>query len=131
MIRVAKLFEFEASHQLPEHDGKCKRLHGHSYKVEVVIGGDELERGGPKNGMLVDFGHVKALVKPIIDELDHTHLNDNTRIAQPPTAERIATFIVHQLVWLMSGDPVFSRVWLESVRVWETSSSWAEWTRGA
>ena len=51
MFRLEKEFSFEASHQLPLHDGKCARLHGHSWKGRIIIEGEELATTGPKSGM--------------------------------------------------------------------------------
>lgn len=73
-VRLSKQFFFEASHRL-EHLGKdhpCYNLHGHSYRVEVEVYGDVDE----KTGFLIDYADIKKAAGPIIDQLDHTHLND-------------------------------------------------------
>ena len=90
MYSLSKRFRFEASHQLVGHDGKCARLHGHSWEMIVEIAGDELVDVGPKAGMLVDYGHLKAMVEPIVEQsLDHWHLNDTLQTNRP-TSEFIA-----------------------------------------
>ncbi|MEM5828572.1 MAG: 6-carboxytetrahydropterin synthase QueD [Candidatus Aenigmatarchaeota archaeon] len=83
-FRIYHNFSFEASHTIPYHN-KCGRLHGHSYKVTIILEGDKLE-----NGMLIDFGEIRKISKEIEDKLDHTHLNNLLLI---PTAEMLAKLI--------------------------------------
>ncbi len=90
MFVLNKEFRFEASHQLIGHDGKCARLHGHSWILTVEVWGNELVEVGPKAEMLVDYGHIKAVVEPMIEQsLDHWHLNDTLQTSRP-TSEFIA-----------------------------------------
>lgn len=76
MIRITKIFTFETAHVLYNYDGKCKNMHGHSYKLFVTVKGrpvNDLEN--PKNGMVVDFGDIKSIVKSeIVDVWDHSVL---------------------------------------------------------
>ena len=76
MIRITKIFTFETAHVLYNYDGKCKNLHGHSYKLFVTVKGvpiNDLEH--PKNGMVVDFGDIKKIVnEQIIEPWDHAVL---------------------------------------------------------
>ena len=66
-IRVTKEFNFEASHALDGYDGKCKNIHGHSYQLVVTIKGKPIEdANNPKNGMVLDFGDLKQLIKDSI-----------------------------------------------------------------
>lgn len=77
---------FEAAHRLPGHTGKCSWIHGHSYRVRVVVrGGDILS-----DGMVIDF----QVIKGIIDELDHRYLND---IIENPTAELTARWLLEHI----------------------------------
>ena len=95
--QLYKEFRFEAAHRLPHHDGKCARLHGHSWVCRVYIQGDRLIETGPKQGMLMDFGDIKAYMKPLLDEyLDHYYLNE-TLAMESPTSEAIAQWIYQQL----------------------------------
>lgn len=73
MIRITKIFTFETAHVLYNYDGKCKNMHGHSYKLFVTVKGSPIEDlDHPKNGMVVDFGDIKEIVKSeIIDVWDH------------------------------------------------------------
>ena len=101
MWTLRKTFRFEASHQLPGHDGKCARLHGHSWVLHVSVSGERLLGGGPKADMLVDYGDLKAAVAPLIEShLDHYHLNDTTGLARP-TSEALCRWIYERLpAWL-------------------------------
>lgn len=113
---VTRSFTFEAAHQLPWHPGKCKRLHGHSYRLEVTV-------EGPLNhqGIVVDFADIKAVVdREVIARFDHTYLND---LFDNPTAELIA----HE-IWktLEAADLRVARI-----RLWETPDSWVDVTASA
>ncbi|MEC5393912.1 6-pyruvoyl trahydropterin synthase family protein [Bergeyella sp. RCAD1439] len=76
MIRITKIFTFETAHVLYNYDGKCKNMHGHSYKLFVTVKGTPLnDLDHPKNGMVVDFGEIKTIVKnEIITPWDHAVL---------------------------------------------------------
>ena len=76
MIRITKIFTFETAHILYGYDGKCKNLHGHSYKLFVTLKGEPInDINNVKNGMVIDFGELKSIVKQeIIDEWDHSVL---------------------------------------------------------
>lgn len=76
MFSLWKTFRFEASHQLVDHDGKCKRLHGHSWVFRLFVEGPYLKDAGPKRNMVVDFGLISRRGKEIVELLDHQHLND-------------------------------------------------------
>lgn len=101
MWTLTKQFRFEAAHRLPGHDGKCARLHGHSWVGYVVVEGDKLHATGPKAGMLVDFGDMSKPVKVMVDEhLDHYYLNESTGLDNP-TSEEVARWIFDYLAtWI-------------------------------
>lgn len=89
---LTKEFRFEASHRLPHHDGKCARLHGHSWRMVVAVEGDGLLADGAKEGMLLDYAVMKAVVDPLVaDHLDHWHLNESLSM-ESPTSERVAAW---------------------------------------
>jgi 6-pyruvoyltetrahydropterin/6-carboxytetrahydropterin synthase len=90
-VIVRRTFEFEAAHRLPEHPGKCRELHGHSYRLVVAI-----ERAvEPQSGMAIDFGDLKRVVsRDVIELVDHRSLND---LIDNPTAERIAEWMWRRL----------------------------------
>ena len=68
-MKIAKEFSWEMGHRLPEHFGKCKNIHGHSYKMIVEIEGDV-----DKNGMVLDYYELKKIINPLVEELDHAFL---------------------------------------------------------
>lgn len=72
-VRLTKTFSFEMAHALLNYDGKCKNIHGHSYKLEVTIIGEPREEPGhPADGLVIDFGALKKVVnKEVVDEFDH------------------------------------------------------------
>jgi len=116
-MRLSKTFTFEAAHKLPNYKGKCQRLHGHTYKVELVVEGERNE-----SGMVLDFKVLSEIAKLIRETLDHSYLND---IIPNPTAENIAEWIYIFLSDQMTScDTVFPY----EVRVWETSTSCAVYT---
>ena len=94
IVRLRKTFHFEASHQLtnlpPEHS--CHRLHGHGYRVEIEVSGEV----NPATGFLIDYHDLKHAVQPLIDKLDHQHLNDIDGLGTT-SAEHIARWIWDQL----------------------------------
>ncbi len=93
-IRLAKSFSFEAAHFLPSfpEGHKCRRMHGHSFKVDVVVEGPL----DPARGYLVDYGDIKRAVAPLQDELDHRLLNDLPGLANP-TSEMLAVWVWDRL----------------------------------
>ena len=132
-MRVAKEFRWEMGHRLPFHEGLCKNLHGHSYKMLVEFTGELNE-----HGILVDYYDIKKIVGPIVDELDHsiivnkkdTELIDmlsklNSRhviINADTTAENICTYFLHKIK--QTGLPAsVSKI---KLRVFETENTYAE-----
>jgi len=89
---VARDFRFEAAHQLPDHPGKCRHLHGHSYRLRVVCRAPVDER----TGLAIDFGELKRIVHAeVLDHLDHAFLNDRFPV---PSAELVSIWIWDRLV---------------------------------
>jgi 6-pyruvoyltetrahydropterin/6-carboxytetrahydropterin synthase len=68
-MKIAKEFRWEMGHRLPEHFGKCKNIHGHSYRMIV-----ELEGEVDKSGMVMDYYDLKKIVEPVVEKLDHTFM---------------------------------------------------------
>ena len=90
---IYKEFRFEAAHKLPQHDGKCSRLHGHSWVGRVYVKGDKLIQNGSKQGMIIDYGDIKKYLQPLLDNfLDHYYLNETLGI-ESPTCELVAKWI--------------------------------------
>lgn len=93
MWTLTKTFRFEAAHKLPLHDGKCARLHGHSWVGEVEVRGHQLHRGGAEAGMVIDYGTIAGILRPIVDGyLDHFYLNDKLPLDNP-TSEEVARWV--------------------------------------
>lgn len=92
IFRLKKRFRFESSHQLKNHDGKCARLHGHSWTGYFEVSGNELDTKGPKENMLIDYGELGAIAKQIEAKYDHYHLNDVLK-SDMPTSELVAAAI--------------------------------------
>lgn len=119
---ITKKFDFEAAHFIPafEDGHKCRRMHGHSFKVEVKVKGELDER----LGVLVDFAEIKSVVKPYIEYLDHNCLNDialrdNIPLLMNPTSENICVWLFKEIKPKM---PI-----LHSIVVHETCTSACEY----
>jgi len=129
-VTIEKSFQFEAAHTLPFHSGKCKDLHGHSYKLHVGVRGpiqidpqDSSGRTNSEYGMIMDFGNLSEIVKEhIIEPLDHQFLN-NLKLVATTTAECLA-------IWMFNLIELHlpTNVKLAYVRLWETTDSFAEVT---
>lgn len=122
-VLVSKEFTFDAAHHLHAYEGKCKNLHGHTYKVVFGISGkpDEV-------GITVDFGQIKEIWKSEIEPfLDHRYLNETL----PPmntTAENMVVWLYEQMEHALSQQEAFiqQETRTEFVRLYETPTSYAE-----
>jgi 6-pyruvoyltetrahydropterin/6-carboxytetrahydropterin synthase len=86
---------FAAAHRLPDHEGKCSRLHGHTYGLEVTLEGTP-QTSGPAAGMVMDFADLRASVSELVlEQLDHQLLND--LFVFVPTTEAVAAWAFEQL----------------------------------
>jgi 6-pyruvoyltetrahydropterin/6-carboxytetrahydropterin synthase len=112
-MKMGLSLEFDAAHRLPDYDGKCARVHGHTYDVEVVLEGPVDD----ESGFLMDFYNLKRILKSVLEELDHRDLNE---ILPNPTAERIAEHIKSGLENHLRGTPAS----LVSVKLWEGKKKW-------
>jgi 6-pyruvoyltetrahydropterin/6-carboxytetrahydropterin synthase len=112
-MRLGKIFYIDSAHYLPDYCGKCEKLHGHTYKLEIVIE-DKIK----KDGMVLDFGILKEVVtKEVLDEIDHRNLNE---IINMPTAENIVEWIWKRL---------HKKLPLYSIKLWEGDGKWVEKVR--
>lgn len=139
-VRVTKRFTFETAHALQCHDGLCASIHGHSYVLDVTLAGTpRREPGHPKDGMVIDFADLKAVVKAaVVDRYDHVLLlHQDDAASRPtgeaamkrvrltpwqPTCENMLLDIVEALRGALPTD-----VRLAAVRLQETATSWADW----
>jgi 6-pyruvoyltetrahydropterin/6-carboxytetrahydropterin synthase len=108
-MKIGREFYFDAAHFLPEYRVKCEKLHGHTYKLEVVVEGEVEE----EEGMVLDFDELKKVVeKKVLRKLDHRNLND---LFEKSTAEKIAEWIFKELK---------EELPLYSVKLWEGKGKW-------
>jgi 6-pyruvoyltetrahydropterin/6-carboxytetrahydropterin synthase len=91
---LRRTFQFEAAHLLPHlpETHKCRRLHGHSFQVEIVVTGEVI----PEFGWVMDYADVKAAFKPLWERLDHYYLNE-VKGLENPTSENLAIWIWNEL----------------------------------
>lgn len=86
---------FSSSHQLRHYQGQCENLHGHNFLVEAEVEGNQLD---PQTGLLLDFKELKRHLNAILEELDHTHLNNLPAFQETnPSSENLARYIFHNL----------------------------------
>ena len=141
-IRITKQFSFETGHALYGYDGKCKNVHGHSYRLDVtVIGTPISDNNNVKFGMVIDFGDLKKIVKDeIVDVFDHaTVFNKNTPhvelakelenrghnvllVNYQPTSEMMVIYFAEKIKKRLP-----STIKLHSLKLQETATSFAEW----
>jgi 6-pyruvoyltetrahydropterin/6-carboxytetrahydropterin synthase len=141
-IRITKQFSFETGHALYGYDGKCKNVHGHSYKLSVtVIGKPITDTANVKYGMVIDFSDLKKIVKEeIVDLFDHaTVFNQNTPhielanelksrghhvilVEYQPTSENMVTDFAQKIIKRLPEG-----IKLHSLKLQETDTSFAEW----
>ena len=119
-MKVTQVLTFEAAHFLPNvPDGhKCKRMHGHSYRVELTFEGPV----DPETGFVIDYFEIERIAAPLVEFLDHRLLNEIRGLGNP-TVEHIATWFAEGLNAGRKGLKLFC----SAVRVYETPTSWAEW----
>jgi len=134
-VRISKEFRWEMGHRLPFHEGGCRNLHGHGYRMEV-----EIEGLLDSNGMVMDYFDLKELVAPMVEEIDHCFLCDSADTlmldffaGQPlkhvvvpflTTAENIAGWFAARIASaLASRSATMHRV---TIRLYETATSCAE-----
>ncbi|WP_431167374.1 6-pyruvoyl trahydropterin synthase family protein [Tenacibaculum halocynthiae] len=141
-IRITKQFSFETGHALYGYDGKCKNVHGHSYKLSVTVIGEPIsDTSNVKYGMVIDFGDLKKIVKEdIVDVFDHaTVFNKNTPhvelakelqnrghhvilVDYQPTSEMMIIDFASKIKKRLPGN-----IKLHSLKLQETDTSFAEW----
>ena len=115
MFEIAVEQGFASAHALRNYKGRCENVHGHNWKVRVVIEGETLDQ----TGMLVDFLDVKSLLGEILDRIDHQFLNEIPPFdVVNPSAENIAEYFYQQMTGRLDGTPVPVRI--REVKIWET-----------
>jgi len=115
MFEVSVEQVFAAGHALRNYKGKCENIHGHNWRVQVVIEGDQLDG----TGLLVDFIDVRDLMGSVIARLDHQFLNEVAPFdVKNPSAENIAEYFYEQISAGLAKTPVPVRI--REVKIWET-----------
>ena len=121
-VEIFRSFHFEAAHYLPHfpEGHKCRRLHGHSFRLEIGIAG----KPDPYSGAVMDFGEIKKRVSPVVETLDHFLINDvgdrlgnakHAELLRNPTSENLALWFAHTLKPILPG--------LSTVVIHETCTS--------
>ncbi|MDP2303268.1 MAG: 6-carboxytetrahydropterin synthase QueD [Ignavibacteria bacterium] len=134
-MKIAKEFRWEMGHRLPFHKGKCVNLHGHSYKMLVEVEGDLDE-----NGMVIDYYDLKAIINPVVEDLDHAYLvwkgdtelismldqlkSKKVVIDTHSTAENMCLYFLDKI----RGAKLPENVKSIKVRIYETIDDYAEET---
>lgn len=141
-IRITKQFTFETGHALYGYDGKCKNVHGHSYKLSVTVMGQPItDKSNVKYGMVIDFGDLKKIVtEEIVDVFDHaTVFNKNTPhvelakelkdrghhvilVDYQPTSEMMVIDFAEKIKSRLPKN-----IQLHAIKLQETETSFAEW----
>jgi 6-pyruvoyltetrahydropterin/6-carboxytetrahydropterin synthase len=143
-MRITRRLEFDAGHRIPNHASLCRHLHGHRYAIEVTVSGDVVTKAGDaEQGMVADFGSIKALMnKYVVEPWDHAFLayvNDTQVVSflatipkhrtvlfdAPPTAEHLAEAAL-QILLKACADTYGPRIRVEQVRIYETPNCWAD-----
>ena len=120
MFEVCVEHTFAAAHALRNYRGKCENLHGHNYRVQVAIEGEEVDA----NGLLYDFADLKRSLRATSEYLDHRNLNELKPFDEVnPSAENIAKFIYDEMQKSTTAASI------AYVRVWETDTSYATYRR--
>lgn len=113
MYELKVVTQFSAAHRLNNFYGKCEALHGHNWKVEIFVQADSLDEAG----LVLDFGKIKGHAKKMLDELDHTFLNELPAFQnQNPSSENLARYLFEQLGATINDQ----RVRVTRVAVWES-----------
>lgn len=116
MFEVSVEYAFAAGHALRGYKGKCENVHGHNYKVQVTVAGERLD----STGLLIDFVELRAVIKTLVERLDHRFLNDLPPFDQiNPSAENLAKYLSDEL------EPTLRErsASLRKVTVWETDTT--------
>ena len=141
IIRLTKEFNFDMAHALWNYDGKCKNIHGHSYRLMVTVIGKPIDDvNNVKNGMVIDFGELKTIIyKLIVDVYDHALLlNRRTPFSFPDELKQMyerCIFVDYQPTCENMLPDFAEKISLElptniklhSLRLYETPSSYGEW----
>ncbi|UCE33060.1 MAG: 6-carboxytetrahydropterin synthase QueD [Deltaproteobacteria bacterium] len=120
MYELKVITDFAAAHQLRNFGGECEKLHGHNWRIEVVLSGDRLNEAG----LLVDFKDVKTAANKILEDLDHAYLNELPQFKdENPSSENIAAYLFQRL----SSELNNGHLKVTKVTAWESDSACASY----
>jgi 6-pyruvoyltetrahydropterin/6-carboxytetrahydropterin synthase len=120
MYELKIITDFAAAHQLRNFRGECEKLHGHNWRIEVVLSGDRLDEAG----LLIDFKDVKTATNSILEDLDHSYLNDLPQFKDDnPSSENIAAYLFQRLSSELNKD----HLRVTKVTAWESDSACASY----
>jgi len=124
MFEITVEYSFAAGHALRGYKGKCENVHGHNYKVQVTVAGEQLN----STGLLMDFVELRAAIKASVERLDHRFLNDLPPFDQlNPSAENLAKYF-----WEKVEPQAHAQgLRVDAVTIWETDSTSATYRPGA
>jgi 6-pyruvoyltetrahydropterin/6-carboxytetrahydropterin synthase len=116
MFEISVEYTFAAGHALRGYKGKCENVHGHNYKVQVMVDGEQLN----STGLLMDFVDLRGAIKGLVERLDHHFLNDLKPFDElNPSAENLAKYFCDEL-----APQVRERgLRVQAVKVWETDTT--------
>jgi 6-pyruvoyltetrahydropterin/6-carboxytetrahydropterin synthase len=146
MINITRRIEFDAGHRIPSHESKCRNAHGHRYVLEATIVA-ELQKYGPAEGMVMDFGTLKDIMTNAVGEAwDHAflvyekdipmraalnclgHEHKTVILDRVPTVENLVALAAELIIGEYAhGGPGNDSVVLTHVRLYETPNCWADW----
>ena len=120
MFELSIRGDFAAAHFLRGYEGKCKNLHGHTWKVELIATGEKLDN----IGMVYDFAVLKKQLKEFLSELDHSYLNELPFFKEiNPTTENLAKFIFEEF------PKRYNQIALKRVTVWESENAGVSYSK--
>jgi len=121
MYRLMIKTSFAAAHNLINYQGDCENLHGHNWRVEVVVAAKELD----KAGLGIDFKILKKQTNSLLDELDHKYLNDLTPFKNDsPSSENISRYLFERLTETLNNE----NITVEKINVWESENACASYS---
>ncbi len=121
MYELTVITQFAAAHQLRKFRGKCEKLHGHNWRIEVSLTGEKLNDAG----LLIDFEEIKEATDRILEEFDHSFLNELPQFKdQNPSSENIAAYIFEKLGSTLNNN----QIKVTKVTAWESDSARASYS---
>ena len=141
MVSVTRHEEFEAAHRLRDYDGACTNLHGHSYKIEVTVTGEQNDK---QWGMIVDFNYLKKAIKSVVPDhmfiacskdpisLEIANILSKNNLKYiifdfDPTAENMCKYFAEEIASYLRAENI-NNIIVSKVKLWETTNSYAEYS---